>query len=159
MDLGSGQAKNVIDPLFEVADLAMGAEIVQHVGLRHRDVDLLQIEQVVEVGGGAIGDDRDDAQIVAVVENLRHLVGERHVGARQLAAGDADGPVVLANLHSRIAPPCSMDFGTDCACAGSSPTFSEPNPMVQANSERTTRIAPENDITRIPKPPQLRTKQ
>ena len=80
----------------------MGAEIVQHVRLRHRDVDLLQIEQVVEVGGGAIGGDRDDAQIVAVVEDLRHLVGERHIGARQLPAGDADGPGIPANPHDRI---------------------------------------------------------
>ena len=97
------QAEDVVDPVVEVGDLALGAEILEHVRLRHRDVDLPQIEQIVHVRRGAIGDDRNDAQIVAVVEHLRQLVGEGHVGARQLAAGDADRPVVLSISHGRVA--------------------------------------------------------
>ncbi len=96
------QTDDVVDPVFEVGDLALRAEVLEHVRLGHRDVDLPQIKQVVEIGSRAIGDDRNDAQIVAVVENLRQLVGEGHVGARQLAAGDADRPLVLLDPHCSI---------------------------------------------------------
>src|SRR5262249_25759148 len=67
---------------------------LEHVGLRHCDVDVPQIEQVVHVGRGAIGDDRKNPQVVAIVEHFRQLVGECHVGAGQLSAGNAHSPVV-----------------------------------------------------------------
>ena len=72
---------------------------------------MLQVEKVVEIGRSAIGDDGNDAQIVAIVENFRHLVGERHVGAGELTAGDADGPVVLAQLHCSVAATLFEGFG------------------------------------------------
>ena len=60
------------------------------------DDDTAQIEKIVEIGGSTIGDDGNDPQIVAIVKHLRQLIGESHVGARQLAAGDADGPIILS---------------------------------------------------------------
>ena len=86
----------------EVGDLPLGAEILEHVRLGHGDVDVAQVEQIVQIRRGAIGDDRNDTQIVAVVEHLRQLVGEGHVGAGPLAAGDADRPIVLLDPHGGI---------------------------------------------------------
>ena len=92
-----------MDAEFKVGNLALVAEIVEHVGLRHRDIDLPQVEQIVQVGGGAVSDDRNDAQIVAVVEHLGELVGECHVGAGELSARDADRPGVPFVSLRRIA--------------------------------------------------------
>jgi len=89
--------------VLEIGNFPLRAEIVEHVGLGDRDVDLAQVEQIVEVGSGAVGDDRDDAQIVAIIENLRQLVGERHVSAGQLSPGNTNGPIVLAQSHRRVA--------------------------------------------------------
>jgi hypothetical protein len=61
-----------------------------------------QIEQIVEIGGSTIGDDGNDPQIVAIVQHLRQLIGETHVGARPLAAGDADGPSIRALLECGV---------------------------------------------------------
>src|SRR5262249_23022189 len=55
-----------------------------------------QVEKIIEVRGCPVGDDWKNAQIVAVIENLRKLVGERHVAAGQEAACDPDRPLVLA---------------------------------------------------------------
>src|SRR5262249_6657327 len=77
-------------------------EIFEHIGLGHSDVDIVQIEQVIKVGCGAVGDYWDNAQIVAVIKHLRQLTGERHVGARQLATYDANRPSVAACPHGII---------------------------------------------------------
>src|SRR6266496_3651244 len=66
------------------------------------DVDVAQIEQIVEIRSGTIGDDRKNPQIVAVVENLRQLVGKSHVSPRQLSTGDSDCPIVLSRFHCSI---------------------------------------------------------
>ena len=100
--LRNGQANDVIDLALEVENFPLRAEILENVRLGDRDVDLPQIEQIVEVGRGAIGDDRNDAQIVSVVEDVRELIGEGHIGARQLPADDADRPMVLANPHCSV---------------------------------------------------------
>ena len=97
------QADNVVDPVLEIGNFSLGAEIVEHVGLGDGDIDLAQVEQVVEVGSSAVSDDGDDAQVLTVVEDFRHLVGKGHVGAGQLPAGNADRPVVLAGSHCRVA--------------------------------------------------------
>jgi hypothetical protein len=59
----------------------LSTEIFKDVRLSHRDVDVAQIEQIVKIGSGAIGDNRNDPQIVTVVEDLRQLVGKSHVSA------------------------------------------------------------------------------
>jgi hypothetical protein len=59
----------------------LGAEIFKYVRLCHRDVDISQIQQIIEIGSGAVGDDRKDPQIVTVVEDFRQLVGKGHVSA------------------------------------------------------------------------------
>ena len=101
MELRDGQAHDVIDPRVQVGNPALRAEIFEHIRLRHRHVNLTQVKEIVEVRGGTIGDDRHDAQIVAIVENFRELVGEGHVGAGELSAGDPDRPLVLRFLSPR----------------------------------------------------------
>ena len=110
MHFRNRQADDVIDPIVEIGNFPVSAEIVKHVGLGDRDVNLLQIKQIVEVGRGTVGDDRDDAQVVAVVEHFCQLVGERHVGARELPASNPDGPIVLAQPHCRITAPFLQRF-------------------------------------------------
>jgi len=73
---GHRQADDVVDPVLEVGRLALGAEIFEHVGLGHGDVDPAQIEQVVEIGRCPVGNHRKHAKIVAVVEDLRQFVRE-----------------------------------------------------------------------------------
>ena len=80
----------------------MSTEIFKDVRLSHRDVDVAQIEQIVKIGSGTIGDDRKNPQIIAIIENLRQLVGKSHVSPRQLPAGDSDCPIVLSRFHCSI---------------------------------------------------------
>jgi hypothetical protein len=44
--------------------------------LRHRDIDVAQIEQIIEIGRGPIGDDRNDPQVIAVVENCANSLAK-----------------------------------------------------------------------------------
>ena len=81
MQLRHRQTDDVIDPAFEIGRLSMGAEIFKDVGLRHGDVDPAQVEKVVEIGRRPIGDHRDDTHLVAIIQDLRELVREGHVGA------------------------------------------------------------------------------
>src|SRR5215470_4184316 len=78
----------------EIEGLPLSAEILEDVRLHHSDVDAAQIKKIVEIRSGAVGYDRNDPQIVAVVKYLRQLIGQGHIGARQLTAGDADGPSI-----------------------------------------------------------------
>ena len=71
-----GQADDVIDSRGEIGNFSLRAEIFKNIRLRHRDIDIAQIQQIIEIGSGAVGDDRNDPQIVAVVEDLRQLVGK-----------------------------------------------------------------------------------
>jgi hypothetical protein len=50
-----------------------------------------------------MGDHGKDAKIVAVVENLRHFVGQGHIGPGHQPAGDTNRPGVLARLESLVA--------------------------------------------------------
>ena len=83
-----------MNSLLEIMGFPLSSEILEDVRLRHHDVDLPQIQQIVEIGGSTIGHDRNDTQIVAIVKYLRKLIRQSHVGARELAAGDADGPSI-----------------------------------------------------------------
>src|SRR4030095_16449197 len=90
------QANDVMNSALEIGSLPLSAEILEDVRLRHHDVNAAQIEKIVEVGCSAMGDNRNDPQIVAIVKHLRQLIGQSHVGARQLAAGDANSPSIPA---------------------------------------------------------------
>ena len=78
-------------------------EIFEDIGLRNRRIDAFKIEQVVEIGRRAVGYDRQNPKVVAVVERRRHLVGEAHIRSRQQAADNADGPLVLSLAHHGVA--------------------------------------------------------
>ena len=103
MHLRYGQANDVIDSILEFGNFSLSTEIFKDVRLSHRDVDVAQIEQIVKIGSGTIGDDRKNPQIIAIIENLRQLVGKSHVSPRQLSAGDSDCPIVLSHSHCSIA--------------------------------------------------------
>ena len=94
--LGQRQPRDVVNAVLQIGCLAPRTEVFEDVGLRHRDVDAAKVEQVFEVRGGAVGDDRNDAQIVPIVKNLRDFVGERHIGAGQQSAGHPDSPLIFA---------------------------------------------------------------
>src|SRR5262245_51075451 len=94
VQLRNGQANDVMNSALEIRSLPFSPEILEDVRLRHGDVDAAQIEKIVEIRSGAVGHDRNDPQIVAVVKHLRQLIGQSHVGARQLAADDADSPTI-----------------------------------------------------------------
>ena len=79
-----------------LGDLLHVLEVVEHVGIGDRKVDALQIDEVGDVADGAVADDRQHAQIVAVVERLAEVGGILGERALEQAAGEADGPVVEA---------------------------------------------------------------
>src|SRR5262245_42113644 len=97
-----GQANDVIDSILEIGNFSLSTEIFKDIRLSHRDVDVAQIEQIIKIGSGAIGNDRNDPQIVAVIEDLRQLIGKGHVSTCQLSACDAKRPIVLSPLHCGI---------------------------------------------------------
>src|SRR5215471_4237055 len=84
------QTDDVIDAVFEIDGFALRAEVLEHVRLSHRHINPAQIEEIVEVRGGPIGDHRNNAQIVAVIEDLGQLIGKCHVAAGQQATGHSD---------------------------------------------------------------------
>src|SRR5262245_64647637 len=74
------EAENVMDALVEIGCRALGAEEFEHIRLRDRDVDAAQVEQVFEVGGGALGDERHHAQIFAVGDRKSTRLNSSHLG-------------------------------------------------------------------------------
>ena len=101
--LGNRQTEDVVNPVLQVGRFALGAEIFEHVRLRDGEIHTAQIKQILQVGGGAIGHDRQDAEVVPVVEHFGHLVGKAHIGAVDEAAGNAHRPGVLALPHHAVA--------------------------------------------------------
>src|SRR5258707_1977905 len=74
--------------LGNISDLAVGlahpfvrtTEIVENAGLREADINALHIAHVANVAGSTDADDRKNTEIVAVVENLRQIVGHLQIG-------------------------------------------------------------------------------
>jgi hypothetical protein len=54
--LGEVERGNVLDALVYVVDLHLAPEMLEHIGLRDRDVDAVQIEQVGYIADRAVGD-------------------------------------------------------------------------------------------------------
>src|ERR1700719_186808 len=74
-----------MDSSFEVVDLPLRAKKFEDVRLGDCDIDASQVEQ-----------------IVAVVEDLAHVLGETEEGPFDDSAGDADGPRIFLQLHFSI---------------------------------------------------------
>ena len=103
--------------LVDVGDALHRLEMLEHVGVGDRDVDALEIEQVLDVVGGALRDDGQHAQILGVVDVAGDLGGEAKERAFGQAAGKADRPVVdlgdgaaLAAVDSRRRARGSLRF-------------------------------------------------
>src|SRR5262249_51196317 len=97
-------ADDVVDAAFKIGGLALRAEILEHVRLRDRHIDAAEIEKIVEVRGRPVGDDRKNAQILAVIKNLRQFIGEGHVAAGQQAACYPERPLVLTRSQLGVWP-------------------------------------------------------
>ena len=63
----------------------------------------LQVQHVHHVLVAALADDRQHAQLVAVVEHGRHVIGEIEIGAVRVAGDDRDGVLVELVALRRVA--------------------------------------------------------
>jgi hypothetical protein len=81
MDLLVEQSRDVDDLVFGLShSLVRATEVVENARLREADVDPFQIAHVADVARAADAGDRENAQIVAVVENLCEIVGHLQIG-------------------------------------------------------------------------------
>ena len=62
---------DVDDLVVDIADLARAAEGIQQIRLRDAEIDALEEADVADVLAAALADDRQDAEIVAVIEHRR----------------------------------------------------------------------------------------
>ncbi len=76
------QTDDIIDAALQVDRLALRAEILEHVRLGHRHIDAAQIKQIIEVRSRPMSHDRQNAEVIAVIEDLREFVRKGHVAAR-----------------------------------------------------------------------------
>ena len=58
----------------------------QHVGIRDGKIDALQIDQVSDVTDGSVADDRQNTQVVGVVEGLAEIGSVAHERALEQSA-------------------------------------------------------------------------
>ena len=87
---------DVVHTLVDAGDLLHVLEIVEHVGVGNRKIDALQIDEISDVADGAIADDRQHAQIIAVVECLAEVGGILGEGALEQSARESYRPIVDA---------------------------------------------------------------
>src|SRR3954470_2544799 len=73
VNLGQEQRRDVLDPVLDIRNLHLAPEVVQDVGLRDRDIDPAQVEQVGDVADGAVGDHGDDPKVVPIIEGLGQI--------------------------------------------------------------------------------------
>ena len=85
-----GKLGDVVDLVGNVAKLARAAEFAEHARDRNAEIDALEIANVADVLRAALADDRQDAEIVAVVENRRQVVGKREPSRVDIAGNDGD---------------------------------------------------------------------
>ena len=129
MQLRGKEIEQVGDPAPDLRYLNL--VLLERVGIDDRRIDAAQIEQRVQIFGGAPGDDRQDMQIRPVVDDAGHLGREAKRRALEQAAGEADGPGVhllfFVSLTGRVAPRAL------CVCA-SSIGWSAARRMIGANT-------------------------
>ena len=90
------EAHQIGDAVLQVRDLQLRLVIFEDVRLREGDVDAAQIEEILDIGGSAIGEEGKDAQVVPVVQHFRDLRSEDRIEPAELTGRDADRPGVLA---------------------------------------------------------------
>ena len=94
--------------------------LFERVGIDDRRIDAAQVEQRIQVFRGAPGDDRQDMQIRAIVDDAGHLRRETDRRALEQAAGEADGPGVhllfLRRCAGRAARRRRLGCLAVCAC-------------------------------------------
>ena len=80
------EPRHVGEPGVDVgAELARLLQVAHDVGLRDAEIDAAQMQDVHHVLVAALADHRQHAQLVAVVEHGRHVVGEIEIGAVRIA--------------------------------------------------------------------------
>ena len=90
------------------AQLAGLLEIAHDVGLRDAQVDASEVQHIHHVLVAALADDRQHAQLVAVVEHGRHVVGEIEIGAVGIARDHRDGVLVELVAQRRVAAAAAL---------------------------------------------------
>ncbi len=94
MHFGIKHRDHEVDARVDVRDLLDIPEVIEHVGVRDREIDALQIEEVAHVSDGAIGDDRQHSQVLTVVEGLAEIGRILGEGALEQSPGETNGPIV-----------------------------------------------------------------
>ena len=94
MHLIDVERADVTNSVLDVGEGAVADEFVEHVGRRDRDVDALEIKQVLDVAESPVGHHRQHAQVRSVVQDLGHFGCKTDVGAFEQPAGDADRPLI-----------------------------------------------------------------
>jgi len=84
------QLGDVDDLVVDRTDLVGALEVGQQVRLRDAEIDALEETHVLDVLPTALADDRQDAEVVAIVEHRREIVGDRHIGGVEIARDDGD---------------------------------------------------------------------
>ena len=92
MQLRREEIEQVSDPTPDLRDLNL--VLFERVGIDDRRINAAQIEQRVQIFGGAPSDDRQDMQIRAIIDDAGHLGRETQRRTFEQAAGEADGPGV-----------------------------------------------------------------
>ena len=84
------QLGDVDELVVEAADFVVAPERVEQDRLGNSEVDSLEEAHVADVLPAALADDRQHAEIVAIVEHGREVVRDRQVGRIEIAGHDRD---------------------------------------------------------------------
>ena len=95
VNLGQEQRRDVLDPVLDVRQLHLTPEVIQDVGLRDRDIDPAQVEQVRDVADSAKGHHGDDAKVVPIIERLGQIGRIADERALKQAPRDPNRPGIV----------------------------------------------------------------
>jgi hypothetical protein len=85
---------DVVDAPLDAGDAFHVAKVIEHIGVGNGDIDALEIDEVADVADRPVAHDRQDPQVVRIIEGFAQIGRVANEGAFQQAAGDTDGPVV-----------------------------------------------------------------
>src|SRR4051794_39918936 len=103
MELVVQQTRDVGDLLVDVRHAIVLAQLVKGVGAHKAKVDASQEADVVGVLAGALAEDWQDAQVVAIIEDKRHVARHAEIGPAWRARDDRNGVGVHALADRRLA--------------------------------------------------------